>query len=179
MAGHAGDAFRPLALAVLTVSDSRGWQEDTSGAVLAERLQAAGHTLAGREIVADDRYRIRARVSAWIADDGVDGVLINGGTGLTARDVTPEAIRPLFDREIPGFGELFRQRSFEEIGNATLQSRAVAGVANATLIFALPGSTGGCCTAWDQVLVDQLDARTRPCSFATLLPRMGGDAPLA
>ncbi|ABM61914.1 molybdenum cofactor biosynthesis protein B [Halorhodospira halophila] len=179
MAGHAGDVFQPLALAVLTVSDTRGLAEDTSGAALAERLQGAGHVLAGRVIAPDDRYRIRAEVSAWIADSRVDGVLISGGTGLTARDVTPEAVRPLLDREIPGFGELFRQRSFEEIGNATLQSRAVAGVANATLIFALPGSTGGCCTAWDRVLADQLDARTRPCNFATLLPRMRASEPLA
>ncbi len=173
MGGHAADTFRPLRIAVLTVSDSRGFEADTSGALLAERVEAAGHHLAQRRIVTDDRYRLRAEVAAWIADPAVDAVLVNGGTGLTDRDITPEALRPLFDREIPGFGECFRQRSLEEIGNATLQSRALAGLANATLVFAMPGSTGACRTAWDQVLGEQLDARTRPCNFVALLPRMG------
>ncbi|MFP4130367.1 MAG: molybdenum cofactor biosynthesis protein B [Halorhodospira sp.] len=172
MGGHAADTFHPLRIAVLTISDSRGLDEDTSGALLIERLEAAGHHLAQRRIVTDDLYQVRAEVAAWIADPAVDAVLVNGGTGLTGRDITPEALRPLFDREIPGFGERFRQRSFEEIGNATLQSRALAGLANATLVFAMPGSPGACRTAWDQVLADQLDARTGPCNFVALLPRM-------
>lgn len=172
MGKHAAESFQPLAIAVLTVSDSRSLDEDTSGAALAERLQGAGHRLADRRIVTDDLYRVRAEVAAWIADDAVEAVLINGGTGLTGRDITPEAIRPLFDREVVGFGELFRQRSYEEIGPATIQSRALAGIANATLVFAMPGSTGACRTAWDAILAHQLDARGGPCNFVALLPRI-------
>ena len=160
-----------LAIAVLTVSDSRGPGEDTSGDLLAERLQAAGHQLAARRIVRDDVYRIRAVASAWIADPAVQVVLATGGTGFTGRDSTPEALLPLFDKTIDGFGELFRHLSFAEIGSATIQSRAVGGLANGTLIFAMPGATGACRTAWDQILENQLNASFKPCNFAELLPR--------
>ena len=164
--------FLPLAIAVLTVSDSRTVADDASGQILIERLTAAGHRLAERAIVPDDIYRIRAVVSAWIADPAVGVVLITGGTGLTGRDSTPEAIRPLLDKEIAGFGELFRMLSWEEIGASTLQSRALGGLANATFIFCLPGSTGACRTAWDRILQVQLDARTQPCNLVELLPRL-------
>jgi len=164
--------FLPLAIAVLTVSDSRTVADDASGQILIERLTAAGHRLAQRAIVPDDIYRIRAVVSAWIADPAVGAVLITGGTGLTGRDSTPEAIRPLLDKEIAGFGELFRMLSWEEIGASTLQSRALGGLANATFIFCLPGSTGACRTAWDRILQVQLDARTQPCNLVELLPRL-------
>lgn len=164
--------FRPLRIAVLTVSDTRTAENDTSGDLLVERLQAAGHESADRRLEADDVYRLRAVVSAWIADPDVDCVLITGGTGITGRDNTPEAIRPLLDRDIPGFGELFRHFSLEEIGTSTIQSRAFAGTANATLVFALPGSTGACATAWDRILGPQLDARTKPCNFVSLIPRL-------
>ena len=160
-----------LAIAVLTVSDTRGPAEDTSGDLLAERLAAAGHTLFERQIVPDDIYAIRAVASAWIANRSVQAVLVTGGTGLTGRDSTPEALLPLFDKTIDGFGELFRQVSFEEIGTSTIQSRALGGLANGTLIFAMPGSTGACRTAWDRILRKQLDADTKPCNFAELLPR--------
>ena len=164
--------FTPLAIAVLTVSDSRTEADDASGRTLVERLTAAGHQLAARAIVPDDIYRIRAVVSGWIADPAVNIVLITGGTGMTGRDSTPEAIRPLLDKEIDGFGELFRMLSWEEIGASTLQSRAVGGLANATFIFCLPGSTGACRTGWDRILQVQLDARTRPCNLVDLLPRL-------
>ena len=160
-----------LAIAVLTVSDTRGPDEDTSGDLLAERLQGVGHRLAGRRIVHDDVYAIRAVVSQWIADPGVQVVLTTGGTGFTGRDSTPEALLPLFDKTVDGFGELFRQLSYDEIGSSTIQSRAVAGLANATLVFAMPGSTGACRTAWDGILKNQLDAAFKPCNFAELLPR--------
>ena len=137
-----------------------------------ERLTAAGHRLADRALVPDDIYRIRAVVSGWIADPAVAVVLVTGGTGMTGRDSTPEAVRPLLDKEITGFGELFRMLSWEEIGAATLQSRALGGLANATFIFCLPGSTGACRTAWDRILQAQLDARTQPCNFVELLPRL-------
>ena len=162
---------QPLAIAVLTVSDTRGPAEDTSGDLLVERLTGAGHGLAERRIVRDDRYVIRAVVSGWIADADVQVVLTTGGTGFTGRDSTPEALLPLFDKTIDGFGELFRQVSYEEIGSSTIQSRAVGGLANGTLIFAMPGSTGACRTAWDRILANQLDASFRPCNFAELLPR--------
>jgi molybdopterin adenylyltransferase len=164
--------FLPLAIAVLTVSDSRTEVDDTSGRILVERLTAAGHRLADRAIVPDDIYRIRAVVSGWIADPAVRVVVSTGGTGLTGRDSTPEAIRPLLDREIEGFGELFRVLSWEEIGAATLQSRALAGLANATFVFCLPGSTGACRTGWDRILQPQLDARTQPCNLVGLAPRL-------
>ena len=164
--------FLPLAMAVLTVSDTRTVADDASGQTLAERLTAAGHRLADRTIVPDDIYRIRAVVSGWIADPTVQVVLITGGTGMTGRDSTPEAIRPLLDKEIDGFGELFRMLSWEEIGTSTLQSRALGGLANTTFIFCLPGSTGACRTGWDRILQAQLDARTRPCNLVELLPRL-------
>ena len=160
-----------LAIAVLTVSDTRGPSEDTSGDLLAERLQAAGHQLAARRIVPDDVYRIRAVVSEWIADPAVQVVLVTGGTGFSGRDSTPEALVPLFDKTIDGFGELFRHLSYAEIGSSTIQSRAVGGLANGTLIFAMPGATGACRAAWEGILLDQLDASFRPCNFAELLPR--------
>lgn len=162
----------PLGAAVLTVSDTRTRDNDTSGDYLAEQLLAAGHRVVDRQIVRDDLYRLRALVSAWIADEAVNVVLITGGTGFTGRDSTPEAIRPLLDKEMPGFGELFRQISFAEIGTSSLQSRAFAGVANATFVFALPGSTSACRTAWTQLIAAQLDARTRPCNLAALTPRL-------
>ena len=164
--------FLPLAMAVLTVSDTRTLADDASGQTLAERLTAAGHRLADRTIVPDDIYRIRAVVSGWIADPTVQAILITGGTGMTGRDSTPEAIRPLLDKEIDGFGELFRMLSWEEIGTSTLQSRALGGLANTTFIFCLPGSTGACRTGWDRILQAQLDARTRPCNLVELLPRL-------
>ena len=160
-----------LAIAVLTVSDTRGSAEDTSGDLLAQRLTSDGHRLVERQIVRDDVYAIRAIVSAWIADARVQAVLTTGGTGFTGRDSTPEALLPLFDKTIDGFGELFRQVSFEEIGSSTIQSRAVGGLANGTLVFAMPGSTGACRTAWDAILHKQLDANFKPCNFVELLPR--------
>lgn len=164
-------AFRPLSMAVLTVSDTRTLADDRSGDLLVERLEGAGHRLADRAIEPDDRYRMRARVSAWIADPAVEAILTTGGTGFTGRDTTPEALAPLFDKTIDGFGELFRQLSYEEIGTSTIQSRAVAGLANGTLIFSMPGSSGACRTAWDRILVSQLDVRHRPCNFVELIDR--------
>ncbi|AWO78286.1 molybdenum cofactor biosynthesis protein B [Serratia marcescens] len=162
---HASSEFIPAHIAILTVSDSRGETEDTSGQYLQDAAREAGHQVVDRAIVKDDIYQIRARVSAWIADDNVQAVLITGGTGFTARDNTPEALLPLFDREVEGFGELFRMVSYEEIGTATIQSRALAGLANRTVIFAMPGSTRACRTAWERIIEEQLDARHRPCNF--------------
>lgn len=162
---HASSEFIPAHIAILTVSDSRGAAEDTSGQYLQEAAQEAGHQVVDRAIVKDDIYQIRARVSAPIADDNVQAVLITGGTGFTARDNTPEALLPLFDREVEGFGELFRMVSYEEIGTATIQSRALAGLANRTVIFAMPGSTRACRTARERIIEEQLDARHRPCNF--------------
>ena len=171
---HADAAFVPLGMAVLTVSDTRGFDEDGSGDLLSERLAEAGHDLVERRIVPDDIYRIRAVVSEWVARDDVLAILVNGGTGFTVRDTTPEALTPLFDKAIDGYGELFRQLSFATIGSSTIQSRAVAGVANRTLIFAMPGSPRACATAWDGIINAQLDARTRPCNFvAMVLPQAG------
>ena len=164
--------FIPLNLCVLTVSDSRTLAEDSSGDYLAAALGESGHSLAERALLPDDRYRLRALVSRWIADDQVDGVLVTGGTGFTGRDSTPEALIPLLDKQMPGFGELFRAISFDEIGTSTLQSRAFAGLANGTFVFALPGSTSACRTAWEKIIHAQLDARTRPCNLATLRPRL-------
>jgi molybdenum cofactor biosynthesis protein B len=164
--------FLPLRVAVITISDTRTAANDTSGDYLAEALQADGHRLARRRIVADDRYLLRAEVSALIADPEVDVILTTGSTGLTGRDVAPEALQPLFDKAIEGFGELFRAASMADIGAATIQSRAVAGVANGTIIFCMPGSPGACRTAWESVIRPQLDARTRPCNLATLMPRL-------
>ena len=162
---HASKEFLPLNMAVLTVSDTRSLDTDTSGQLLIDRLGAAGHTLADRNLIQDDIYQLRAVVSGWIANPDVQMVLITGGTGFTDRDSTPEALSPLFDKAVEGFGELFRQVSYEEIGTSTLQSRAVAGLANRTLVFCMPGSTNACATAWDKILGEQLDARTKPCNF--------------
>lgn len=164
--------FKPLAIAVLTISDSRVLSNDKSGDVLVAGLEQAGHQQADRKIVPDDIYKIRAAISAWIADEEVDVVITTGGTGVTGRDGTPEAVRPLLDKVIEGFGELFRQISFDEIGVSTLQSRCVGGVANGTFVFCLPGSSGACKTGWGKILEPQLDARTRPCNFAELIPRL-------
>ncbi|ROU07159.1 molybdenum cofactor biosynthesis protein B [Lysobacter enzymogenes] len=164
--------FIPLNLCVLTVSDSRTLANDSSGDYLIQSLTDAGHRLVERKLLPDDRYKLRAAVSQWIADDGVDGILVTGGTGFTGRDSTPEALLPLLDKEMPGFGELFRAISFDEIGTSTLQSRAFAGLANATFLFCLPGSTSACRTAWEKIVAAQLDARTRPCNLATLRPRL-------
>ena len=164
--------FIPLSLCVLTVSDTRTLADDSSGAYLADALAAEGHRLHARAVLPDDRYQLRALVSQWIADPAVDGILVTGGTGFTGRDSTPEALLPLLDKPMPGFGELFRALSFEEIGTSTLQSRAFAGLANATFLFALPGSTSACRTAWEKIVRAQLDARTRPCNLATLRPRL-------
>lgn len=164
--------FIPLNIAVLTVSDTRHEADDVSGQVLVERLQAAGHRLADKRIVPDDIYRIRALVSQWIADAEVDIVITTGGTGVTGRDSTPEAVQVLLDKQIEGFGELFRWLSWEEIGTSTLQSRCLAGVANGTYIFCLPGSAGACRTGWDRILQAQLDHRTKPCNLAQLRPRL-------
>jgi molybdenum cofactor biosynthesis protein B len=164
--------FQALALCVLTVSDTRTAENDTSGDYLVEAATSAGHRIVDRALLPDDRYKLRARVSQWIADPAVDGILVTGGTGFTGRDSTPEALLPLLDKEMPGFGELFRAISVEEIGTSSLQSRAFAGLANGTFLFALPGSTSACRTAWEKILSAQLDARTRPCNLATLRPRL-------
>ncbi|MDD2767831.1 MAG: molybdenum cofactor biosynthesis protein B [Methylococcus sp.] len=165
--------FLPLDIAVLTVSDTRTEEDDTSGRILAERLTEAGHRLAEKAIVPDDIYRIRAVVSRWIADPGIQAVISTGGTGVTGRDGTPEAVSVLFDKTLDGFGEVFRAVSYQEIGTSTIQSRAIAGVANGTYVFALPGSSGACRTAWDKLIRQQLDNRTRPCNLAELIPRLG------
>jgi len=162
----------PLNIAVLTISDSRTEANDKSGALLAGRVESAGHHLAEKRIVPDDIYKIRAIVSGWVADDDVKVVISTGGTGVTGRDGTPEAVQPLLDKEIGGFGELFRSLSYDEIKTSTLQSRALAGVANATYIFCLPGSSGACKTAWDTIIAAQLDYRTRPCNLVELMPRL-------
>ncbi len=164
--------FVPLNIAILTVSDSRTEATDTSGKTLHQRLSAAGHRAAEKAIVVDDIYAIRAVVSRWIADAEVQAVIATGGTGLTGRDGTPEAVEVLLDKRIEGFGELFRMLSYEEINTSTMQSRALAGVANGTFIFCLPGSSGACRTAWDRLIVHQLDYRTRPCNLVELMPRL-------
>lgn len=164
--------FEPVRIAVITVSDTRTEENDTSGALLVARATAAGHQVVHRSIVADDQAQIEAALRAHIADRQVDVVIATGGTGVTGRDVTPEAFLAVYDKEIPGFGELFRMLSYQTIGTSTIQSRATAGVAGGTYLFALPGSTGACKDAWDQILVSQLDIRHRPCNFAELLPRL-------
>ncbi|MBL6908327.1 MAG: molybdenum cofactor biosynthesis protein B [Luminiphilus sp.] len=158
-----------LNIAVLTVSDTRTADTDTSGQFLEDALLEAGHRLADRTIVIDDIYQIRARLSAWIADSTVHAVLVTGGTGFSGRDSTPEAVLPLFDKTIEGFGEVFRALSLQEIGSSTVQSRAIAGLANRTAVFCMPGSTGACKTAWSGVIKDQLDAEHRPCNFSKVL----------
>ena len=164
--------FRPVNIAILTVSDSRDEQTDKSGRLLVERLTAAGHRLAEKRIVPDDIYQIRAAVSRWIADPEVNAIITTGGTGVTGRDGTPEAVRPLLDKVLDGFGEMFRSISYADIKTSTLQSRALAGVANATYVFCVPGSSGACATAWDELICAQLDARTRPCNLVELMPRL-------
>lgn len=161
-----------LRLAVLTVSDTRDEAQDKSGRLLVDRLEAAGHRLAEKLILPDDIYEIRAAVSRWICDREVDVVITTGGTGLTGRDGTPEAVAPLLDKQIEGFGEVFRVLSYEEIGPSTIQSRAIAGVANGTYIFCLPGSRGACATGWDRIISEQLDSRTHPCNLVELMPRL-------
>lgn len=163
------DRFRPLNLAVLTVSDTRNAENDTSGNYLAEALRAAGHQLAEHRIVRDDVYQIRAQLSLWIADSGIHGVLMTGGTGFTQRDSTPEAVSVLLDKEVPGYGELFRQLSHQDIGSSTIQSRALAGLANSTIVFCLPGSTNACRLGWEKIIREQLDSTHRPCNFAALV----------
>lgn len=164
--------FLPVNIAVATVSDTRTPADDRSGDALVERLTGAGHRLAARVIVKDDVAGIRAQVRAWIADPAIDVVLTTGGTGVTGRDVTPEAVEALFEKPIPGFGELFRHLSYAKVGTSTIQSRATGGVANGTYIFALPGSPSACRDAWDDILVWQLDNRHRPCNLVELMPRL-------
>lgn len=164
--------FIPVRIAVLTVSDSRTEENDTSGRALVERLSAAGHVLAEKLIVPDNIYRIRAVISRWIVDPGVNVVITTGGTGMTGRDSTPEAIRPLLDKELEGIGELFRWLSYRDIKTSTVASRALGGVANATFVFCLPGSTGACRTGWDEIIEPQLDYRSAPCNMVELLPRL-------
>ncbi|MPZ57278.1 MAG: molybdenum cofactor biosynthesis protein B [Rhizobiales bacterium] len=164
--------FIPLKIAVLTVSDTRSFDDDKSGMTLAERIEKAGHAVADRAIVIDDAEAIRARVRAWIADPGVDVIITTGGTGFTGRDVTPEAVEPLFEKRMDGFATLFLMVSHAKIGTSAIQTRATAGVAGATYIFCLPGSPGACRDAWDEVLVHQLDYRYRPCNFVEIMPRL-------
>jgi len=164
--------FIPVRIAVMTVSDTRTVDTDSSGAVLAERLQTAGHILAERVIEIDDADRITTHLHRWIADPLIDVVITTGGTGLTGRDVTPEAFARVIEKEIPGFGEVFRWQSYQKIGTSTIQSRAMAGLAGGTYLFALPGSTGACRDAWDGILASQLDNRFRPCNFVELMPRL-------
>ena len=168
----ANDSTIPLNLCVLTVSDSRTSANDTSGDYLATALAEDGHRLADRALLPDDKYKLREVVSRWISDESIDGVLVTGGTGFTGRDSTPEALLPLLDKQMPGFGELFRAISFEDIGTSSLQSRAFAGLANNTFVFCLPGSTSACRTAWERIIRAQLDARTKPCNLAALRPRL-------
>ncbi|MBO0756716.1 MAG: molybdenum cofactor biosynthesis protein B [Bradyrhizobiaceae bacterium] len=164
--------FVPLRIAVLTVSDTRSSDDDTSGATLVERITGAGHKVADRAIVADDVDAIRERVRSWIADPVIDVVITTGGTGFTGRDVTPEAVEPLFEKRMDGFATLFLMVSFRKIGTSAIQTRATAGVAGATYVFCLPGSPGACKDAWDEILVHQLDYRYRPCNFVEIMPRL-------
>ncbi len=167
-----GVDFVPLKVAVLTVSDTRDEAQDRSGKLLVDRLESAGHNLYEKKIERDDIYKIRAIVAHWCAEDDPHVVITTGGTGLTGRDGTPEAVRPLLDKEIEGFGEVFRVISYEEIGGSTIQSRAIAGVCNGTYVFCLPGSTGACATAWDRLIGGQLDKRNQPCNLVELMPRL-------
>ncbi len=169
--GHASQAFEPLSIAILTISDTRETSTDTSGNLLVDSLTAAGHKLVEKRIVKDDVYLIRKHVSDWIADESVQVILTTGGTGFTSRDSTPEALEPLFDKTIIGFGETFRQISLEQVGSSTIQSRAIAGLANKTVIFAMPGSQNACKTAWNGIIKEQLDATHKPCNFVGQLKR--------
>ncbi len=164
--------FIPVRFAVLTVSDTRSLADDKSGQTLADRIEAAGHILAARDIVPDDRDEIRDRVLAWSRDDGVDAVITTGGTGFTGRDVTPEALEPIFEKRMDGFSEVFHRISFDKIGTSTIQSRATGGVVNATFVFVLPGSPGACKDAWDGILKAQFDYRHMPCNFVEIMPRL-------
>jgi molybdenum cofactor biosynthesis protein B len=164
--------FVPLKIAVLTVSDTRSFEDDKSGTTLAERIAKAGHTVAARAIVTDDVEKIRSQMKAWIADPAIDVIISTGGTGFTGRDVTPEAVEPLFEKRMDGFATLFLLVSHAKIGTSAIQTRATAGVAGATYIFCLPGSPGACKDAWDEILVHQLDYRYRPCNFVELMPRL-------
>jgi molybdenum cofactor biosynthesis protein B len=164
--------FIPLKIAVLTVSDTRVMADDKSGATLAERIEKAGHAVAGRAIVEDDVETIRKQLRTWIAEPAIDVIVSTGGTGFTGRDVTPEAAEPLFEKRMDGFSTVFHMVSHAKIGSSTIQSRATAGVANSTFIFCLPGSPGACRDAWDEILVHQLDYRYRPCNFVELMPRL-------
>ncbi len=166
-------SFIPVRIAVLTVSDTRGLAEDRSGKVLADRIVEAGHILAARDIVTDDREKIRGKVLAWSRDKGVDVVITTGGTGFTGRDVTPEALEPIFEKRMDGFSEVFHRISYDKIGTSTIQSRATGGVVNATFVFVLPGSPGACKDAWDGILKAQLDYRHMPCNFVEIMPRLG------
>ena len=164
--------FKPVNIALLTISDSRKAEDDTSGDILAQRIEAAGHTLAAREISRDDKNEIAAHLHRWIDDEMVDAIITTGGTGLTGRDVTPEALDRVKDKDIPGFGEYFRYISIESIGTSTIQSRACAVLARGTYIFALPGSNGAVKDGWDKILAHQLDSRHRPCNFVDIMPRL-------
>lgn len=164
--------LKPVRIAILTVSDSRTEADDTSGNVLVERLTGVGHALAEKAILVDDKYKIRETVSRWIAAADVDVIISTGGTGITGRDITPEAVKPLLDKEIEGIGELFRWVSYQEIGTSTIASRCIGGLANGTFIFCLPGSTGACRTGWDKVIAPQIDSNTGPCNLVALMPRL-------
>jgi molybdenum cofactor biosynthesis protein B len=164
--------FLPVNIAILTVSDTRTLKDDKSGDTLVDRIEAAGHVIIDRDIIKDDVPSIIAKLKDWIAEESVDVVISTGGTGVTGRDVTPEAFQEVYEKEIPGFGELFRMLSFDKIGTSTIQSRATAGVAGGTYLFALPGSPGACKDAWDDILVHQLDYRFKPCNFVELMPRL-------
>jgi len=165
MSKHEKSNFIPLSIAVLTVSDTRNESTDTSGQTLVERVIAAGHNLADKKIVKDDIYQLRSVVSQWIADDNINAIITTGGTGFTERDNTPEALLPLFDKNVEGFGEVFRAISLNEIGTSTIQSRALGGISNKTVILCVPGSTNACKTAWDKLISEQLDASHKPCNF--------------
>lgn len=166
------EKLKPVRIAVLTVSDSRTEADDTSGTALVERLTEASHVLVEKQILPDNKYQLRELISRWIADSEVDVVITTGGTGITGRDITPEAVRPLLDKEIEGIGELFRWVSYQEIGTSTIASRCIGGVANGTFIFCLPGSTGACRTGWDKVIAPQIDSSTSPCNLVALMPRL-------
>jgi len=171
--GHASNTeFQPVNIAILTVSDSRTLEDDRSGDTLVQRLKADGHVLADRAIIKDEVPEITAQLNTWVNNPGIEVVIATGGTGLTGRDVTPEAFAQVWEKEIPGFGELFRWISYQKIKTSTIQSRACAGVANGTYLFALPGSTGACKDAWDDILHEQLDLRHKPCNFVEMMPRL-------
>ncbi len=166
------DALTRLNIVILTISDSRVEADDTSGHALVERVEGAGHRVFEKKIVPDDKYQIRAPISRWIADENINVIISTGGTGVTGRDGTPEAVTPLLDKQLDGFGEIFRMLSYQEIKTSTIQSRAISGVANSTYIFCLPGSPNACRTAWDSLIKEQLDSRTKPCNLVQLMPRL-------